>query len=170
MLAGYDVEFHDAAGDRRINVGMHLHGFQCQKFSTSLDGMVNLHGDAPDESCRGCADLAGVRGIPLGMRAFNDAERAVAKSDLKKRVLRAVGMCFSDGEKLQDHRFAGLDFGLDFLAGLQVIEESGRWQNAEVSVCLAELVVFQSDGLFSARENGNAGGLREAARGDFIAE
>src|SRR6516225_10033305 len=75
-----------------------------------------------------------------------------------------VEMGFSDGEELQDHRFAGLDFGRDFLAGLQAIEESGRWQNADVSVCLAELVIFQRDGLFSARGNGNA--ASDGRRGD----
>jgi len=49
---------------------LHLHGFQCQKFSTTFNGMVNLHGDAADKAGGGRADLAGVFGIGLGVGAL----------------------------------------------------------------------------------------------------
>src|SRR5258708_39024946 len=81
MLPRCHVEFRDAPGYRRINVRLHLHGFQCQKFSTPLDGMVNLHRDSADEAGGWSAHLTGIFGGGLWMAALNDARRAAAHGD-----------------------------------------------------------------------------------------
>src|SRR6516162_4539141 len=114
--------------------------------------MVNLDSDAADESRGGSAHLAGIFGINLGMRALDDAQRAVANGDLsglavqfEKECPRAIGMRFADGKKLEDHRFAGLDFDRDLLTRLQPVEESGGRKHTHVGVSLPELVELQEN-------------------------
>jgi len=74
VLPGHYQQLADAARNRRINVGLHLDGFQCQKFSTKLHRMVHLHGDATDETRGGRADLPRIFGIRLGVAALDDSQ------------------------------------------------------------------------------------------------
>src|SRR5215471_9176559 len=114
--------------------------------------MVNLDGDAAHESGGGSAHLAGIFRIDLGMRALDDAQRAVANGDLSRLAVqfekerpRAIWMRFADGKKLDDYRFAGFDFDSDLLARLQTVEESGGRQHTHVGVGLPELVELQEN-------------------------
>src|SRR5262252_7127534 len=114
--------------------------------------MVNLDGDTADKSGGGSAHLAGIFRIDLGMRALDDAQRAVANGDLSRLAVqfekerpRAIWMRFADGKKLDDHRFAGFDLDSDLLARLQAVEESGSRQHTHVGVGLPELVELQEN-------------------------
>src|SRR5258708_33453878 len=104
MLPRCHVEFRDAPGYRRINVRLHLHGFQCQKFSTPLDGMVNLHRDSADEAGGWSGHLNGSFRGGLGVAAVNDPQRAVAPGalplvavELDEKPARALRVRFGDG-------------------------------------------------------------------------
>src|SRR5258708_33378154 len=136
MLPRCHVEFRDAPGYRRINVRLHLHGFQCQKFSTPLDGMVNLHRDSADEAGGWSAHLTGIFGVGLGMAALNDAQRAVAHGDFPRLAVefeekraRAISVRFADGKKFHDHRLARLNLDRNLFAWLQSIEKSSLRQH-----------------------------------------
>src|SRR5258706_9970225 len=110
MLPWCHVEFRDAPGYRRINVRLHLHGFQCQKFNTPLDGMVNLHRDSADEAGGWSAPFTGVFGVGLWMAALNDTQRAIAHSDFARLAVefeekraRCIRVRLAHGKKIHDH-------------------------------------------------------------------
>src|ERR1700730_8500051 len=81
VLAVSDEDFGDATGNCGVNVGLHLHGFEGEKFCAALYGLVGLDGDPGDYARCGSADLAGIGGIGFGMGALDDAEGAVANVD-----------------------------------------------------------------------------------------
>ena len=79
VLSVRDEEFGDFPGNCRVDIGLHLHGFEREEFCAAFDGLIGLHGDAGDDAGGGRADLAGIGGVGLGMGAL-DAWRARSRT------------------------------------------------------------------------------------------
>src|SRR5260370_37769490 len=68
MLSGGHENFHDAAGNGRIDIGLHFHGFESEKFCAAFHRVIGLRGDAADYAGSWGRDLAGIGGggVPGG--------------------------------------------------------------------------------------------------------
>ncbi len=77
MLAGGYENFHDAAGNGRIDIGLHFHGFESEKFGAAFHRVIRLHGDTADDAGSRSGYVARIGGIGFGMRALDDAQGAI---------------------------------------------------------------------------------------------
>src|SRR5260370_41660543 len=81
MLAGGHENFRDAAGNGRIDIGLHFHGFESEKFCAAFHDMVHLHGDAADHARRRRRDLPWIGRSGPRVSALHPPKRAIANAD-----------------------------------------------------------------------------------------
>src|SRR5260370_35428984 len=71
MLPGSHKDLHDESRNGRIDIGLHFHGFESEKFCAAFHCMIRLHGDTTDDPRGWSGHLAGIGGggLWVGARA-----------------------------------------------------------------------------------------------------
>src|SRR5260370_17051265 len=66
MLPGSHKDLHDESRNGSIDIGLHFHGFESEKFCAAFHCMIRLHGDTTDDPRGWSGHLAGIGGGGLG--------------------------------------------------------------------------------------------------------
>src|SRR5215510_10754575 len=122
----------DGASDRSIDSALHLHGFHDEQAVALLHLLVERDSHSRDYPGYWRADLTRLVRVCLRFRLLRDLQGTIANRDFAGLTIEfeedragSIGMRFTDCQKLDGERLAGLDFHGDVSAFFHPVVKLG---------------------------------------------